>query len=149
MVSATIDIIATKFFNYPIPGTTEIIEDLNIPIVFMGMAYVQLTSGHLAGPVFEKQFSKNVNKAIKIISCLLGISVCGLIAWQGLLLLIEMIAGQLSKTGTVQFVLWPFALGSFLGFALVTISFILSIVRLIAAPDKKNISENKEEIPIT
>ena len=35
MILLTIDIITTKFFNMPIPGVTEIVEDLNIPLVFM------------------------------------------------------------------------------------------------------------------
>lgn len=145
MVLATLDIITTKFFNHPIPGTTEIIEDLNIPLVFLGMAYVQLTSGHIAGPVFEKRFSKSVNNAIKIAGCVLGILGCGFVAWRTLILLQTMILTQETKIGAVEFVLWPFALIILWSFVLQVIAFIPSIVRILtqSEPSSSEVQEEK------
>ena len=132
MTIATIDIIATKFFNSPIPSTAEFIENLNILLVFMGMAFVQLERGHIVGPVFEKRFPKAVNKAIALAGYIMGILVCGLVSWGALVLTQDMIAVGHTKKSLIDFPLWPFALCLFVSFAMLAIAYVLSIVRTLA-----------------
>ena len=129
MLLVTVDIITTKFFHYSVPSATEFVEDLNIPMVFIGMAYVQLTRGHIAGPVFEKVFPGGVNRAIALAGHFSGLFICGLISWRLLPVFQEMWVKGVAKAGVIQFPLWPFALGAFIGFVLLTVAYILSIVR--------------------
>jgi TRAP-type C4-dicarboxylate transport system permease small subunit len=136
MILLTIDIITTKFFNMPIPGVTEIVEDLNIPLVFMAMAYVQLERGHISGPIFEKSFSATINRYIKIGGYFLGILITSFIAWRSISLFLEMLAVGEVKSGAIHFPLWPFALSSALSFILFAIALALSIVRIIVIPEQ-------------
>ncbi|MFX0200946.1 MAG: TRAP transporter small permease subunit [Candidatus Hodarchaeota archaeon] len=145
MVLLTIDIITTKFFNMPIPGVTEIVEDLNIPLVFMAMAYVQLERGHIAGPIFENRFSATINNYIKIGGYFLGILITSFVAWRSISLLKEMLAVGEVKSGAIHFPLWPFALSSALSFVLFALTLALSIVRLLAFPEQYGQSDCEDE----
>ena len=136
MTLATVDIITTKFFSRPIPSAGEFIEDFNIPLVFMGMAYVQLHRGHISGALFENTFSKRVNKIVKIGGYVLGIVVSGFVSWRAVPLFLHWLDTGIFKLGAVPFPMWPFALVTVLGFALLAIAFILSIVRLVALPEE-------------
>lgn len=132
MLLATVDIITTKFFNTPIPSTAEFIEDFNIPLVYLGMAFVQLKRGHISGPVFENKFSAAVNKGIKIAGCVIGVLVCGVISWRTVPIVQDMLAKGTVKLGIVSFPLWPFSMITLISFLLLGIAYVLSIVRLVA-----------------
>ena len=146
MILATVDIITTKFFSRPIPSASEFIEDFNIPLVFMGMAYVQLHGGHVAGALFENRFSKGVSKAIKVGGCVLGVIVSGFVSWRAVPLFLHWLESGIFKSGAIPFPMWPFALVTVIGFALLAMAFILSIVRVIALPEEgQNEIEAKTE----
>lgn len=147
MTLATVDIITTKFFSRPIPSAGELIEDFNIPLVFFGMAYVQLHGGHVAGALFENRFSKGVNKAIKVGGCVLGVIVSGFVGWRAVPLFLHWLESGIFKSGAISFPMWPFALVTVIGFALLALAFILSIVRIIASPEESR-SETEAEIEI-
>ena len=137
MAIATIDVITTKFFNCPIPSTSEFIEDLNIPLVYMGMAYVQLTKGHIVGSVFENKLSQATNRAIAIAGYIIGILVCGLLSWGGVVLIQEMLEIGLSKNSIIDFPIWPFALSLIISFVLMVLAYVLSIVRAVTGSDNR------------
>jgi TRAP-type C4-dicarboxylate transport system permease small subunit len=141
MTIATIDVITTKFFNRPIPSTYEFIETLNIPLVFMAMAYVQLERGHIAGALFEKKLSKTVNKAIAVAGYMVGILVCGAISWGAARLMQDMIATKQTKLTALDFPTWPFALIIILSFALLAVAYIVSIVRALAKSESSEVKD--------
>jgi TRAP-type C4-dicarboxylate transport system permease small subunit len=128
-VSATVDVIMTKFFNLPIPGTTEMIEDLNIVLVFMALGYVQISRGHMTGGIINEHLSKGVNKVINLICYVMAFIIAGLICWRSIPLLFTFIENNTEKIGLFNYPLWPFALVTFIGFALLTIAYVLSFIR--------------------
>jgi len=149
MLWATIDAITTKFFNFPIPGTAEFIEDMNIPMVFLGIAFVTMEQGHISGPVFEQKFSQRVNRWIRFAGYFLGFLFCALVAWRQIPLVDRYFTTQLSKGGKVDFVIWPFALSILIGFILAAVSFIFVMVRVLAGKEEvpgKDKTQNAEKI---
>jgi len=136
MILATADIISTKFFSHPIPSTAELIEDLDIPLVFMGMAYVQMTRGHMAGPVFEKKFPPGVNRAIVLIGNILGFVVSVLISWKTFPIFHDAVSLSKVSSGTIPYSLWPFSFLTLLGFGLLALAFIVSSIRILLNPER-------------
>ena len=118
-----------------IPGSTEIVQYLHIPVVFLAAAFVTLDRGHTNIDLLSSKFPKVVQKTCKIFGYLVGIAVCSLISWRGFIQMGKFIArhkmSSVSGSG-FRFPLWPFALVLAIGFILLVISFIWAIVREIS-----------------
>ena len=136
-----------------IPASTEIVQYLHIPVVFLAAAYVTLERGHTNIDLVSSKLPGLVQKIVRIIGNLIGIGVCGLIAWRGFVQMGKFIARhKMSSVSGVGFPLWPFALILSVGFVLLALSFIWAIVREItgyqppapAGPDAPEIEEGGE-----
>ena len=46
------DVVGTKFFNWPVPGTLEITESTMVLIVFGALAFTQSQRGHIRVEIF-------------------------------------------------------------------------------------------------
>ena len=132
----TLDIIGTKFFSMPIPGTLNYIEELNVALVFLALGYVTVERGHITILVIENKISRGFRNALYglgyILSFLLGV----FLSWRSFILLETYIVESQLKSGIFQFPLWPFALTMFLGFTFMTIGFILVFIRMITGLQK-------------
>lgn len=113
-----------------IPASTEIVQYLHIPVVFLAAAFVTLDRGHTNIDLLSSKFPKLVQKICKIFGHLVGIAVCGLISWRGFIQMGKFIARhKMSSVSGIGFPLWPFALILGVGFILLAISFLWAIVR--------------------
>ena len=132
-----------------IPASTEIIQYLHIPVVFLAAAYVTVERGHTTIDLLSSKFPAVVQKICNIIGYLLAIGVCSLIAWRGWIQMGKFIARhKMSSVSGVGFPLWPFALIMVIGFVLLTISFVWAIVREVVGYKPAPPAEpGKEEAP--
>jgi TRAP-type C4-dicarboxylate transport system permease small subunit len=132
MLLAVTDIVTSKFFSLPIPGTAEIIEEANVFVICMAVAYVQLSRGHISVNVFAKCLSSRTNHALNLAGYILGMLASGLVSWRAVVLTQTMIELSSTKAGLVKFVLWPFPLAIVVGFTLLTLAFLITFVKGIA-----------------
>lgn len=113
-----------------IPASTEIVQYLHIPVVFMAVSYVTVERGHTKIDLLSAKFPPMMQKICNIIGYLLAMGVCTLIAWRGWVRMGKFITRHtMSAVSGVGFPLWPFALILVIGFVLLTISFLWAIVR--------------------
>ncbi len=113
-----------------IPASTEIIQYLHIPVVYLAAAFVTLDRGHTRIDLLSVKLPKAVQKFFIILGDLLGIGVCGVIIWRGFVQMGRFIARhRMSSVSGVGFPLWPFALILGIGYILLLLSLILHIVR--------------------
>lgn len=113
-----------------IPASTELIQYLHIPVVFLAAAFVTLDRGHTKVDLVSAKFPKAVQKIVGVFAHLVGIAVCGLCAQRGLVQMGKFIARhKMSSVSGVGFPLWPFALIMSVGFILLALSFIWAIIR--------------------
>ena len=113
-----------------IPASTEIIQYLHIPVVYLAAAYVTLDRGHTRIDLLSAKFPKIVQKCCTVIGDILGLGVCGLIAWRGFIQMGKFIARhKMSSVSGVGFALWPFALIMSVGYILLALSLIFHIIR--------------------
>lgn len=119
-----------------IPASTEIIQYLHIPVVFLAAAFVTLDRGHTRIDLLSAHFPKVVQNICTTIGHLCGCAICTLISWRAFVQMGKFITRhKMSSVSGVGFPLWPFALMTAVGFALLAISFLWSIIRQYARPE--------------
>lgn len=132
MAIAVIDVIGSKFFNRGILGTGEMIEELNIILVFMAVAYVQLDRGHIRIAIIENVLAPWANHILVMFGNLMGIFIFAFMSWRTLVLLKKHILIQVTKEGAIHFLLWPFSLAMFMGLVLLTIVYVAVFIKGLA-----------------
>lgn len=131
MFVAFFNVLGEKIFHKGIPASTEIIQYLHIPVVFLGCAYVTLDTGHTKIDLLSSKLPAGVQKVINTIGNLLAAFISGFVGYRGLIQMGKFIKTHAkSSTTGVGFSKWPFALIFSVGFFLLAFSFLWAIVRL-------------------
>lgn len=113
-----------------IPASTEIIQYLHIPVVFLAAAFVTLDGGHTRIDLLCVKLPKIVQKIFVIIGHLCCIAISSLISYRGFIQMGKFISRhRMSSVSGVGFPLWPFALIMSVGFILLALSSVWAIVR--------------------
>jgi len=133
MIISVADVIGAKFFGLGIPSAIELVEQLNVPLVFGAIAFVAIERGHIRIDTFDAHMSTAVNNLLKILSRIVEMAICGFLSWRSLILVQDMIEKFARSTGSIMFPLLPFGLSVLIGFILLTIAAILGIGREIIA----------------
>ena len=129
LLVSIVDVIGSKFFNYGIPSAIELVEQLNVPLVFGAVAFVAIERGHIRIDSLDATWSSSVNFLLKIFSRIIEMAVCGFLSWRSLMLVQDMIEKYARSTGSIMFPLLPFGLSVLIGFILLTVAAILGIGR--------------------
>ena len=125
------DAISAKLFDAPVPSAAEFVTEMNVILVFGGVAFVVLERGHIRIDAFDPHLSKLTNYILRLVSHILAILVCGFMSWRTFFLVQEMMETKICNAGLVQFPFWPFAAAVFLGFIFFTIAYTLALCRTI------------------
>jgi TRAP-type C4-dicarboxylate transport system permease small subunit len=144
MLVAFFNVLGEKILHKGIPASTEIIQYLHIPVVFLACGYVTLDTGHTKIDLLSKHFPKWLQLACTTIGYLLGAFISGFVGYRGLVQMNKFISthAKSSTTGT-GFAKWPFALIFAIGFFLLAFSFLWAIVRLYAKKPETTEEEGK------
>lgn len=127
---ASTDVFASKLFRSGIANATELITYLNIPVVFLSIAYVQLDRGHTYIDLFFLHFPKIIQKIIRTIGNLLGITISLFIGWRAIILTLNKMSNGTKGSGAASsFSIWPFVSIIAIGFILLALAFVWSIVK--------------------
>lgn len=101
------DITLRTFFNRPIAATIELEQFMLIWVVFLGLAWAGIEKAHVSIDLLHRNFPEWTKPVVDCFTCILGIAVFFLIAWQTLLFSISsMHAGELG--GETGLPIWPF-----------------------------------------
>jgi TRAP-type C4-dicarboxylate transport system permease small subunit len=133
MLVAFFNVLGEKILHHGVPGSTEIVEYLHVPVVFLSAAYVTLDRGQTAIDLLYQHFPKALQKIASTFSYLLGAAISGFVSYRGFVQMGKHINTHAkSAVSGFGFVLWPFSLVFSIGFAMIAITFLWSIVRLYA-----------------
>lgn len=133
MVIAVVDVAGHSIFRFAIPMGTEFIEELNVLLVFLAIAYVARERGHIRITVLESFMPAVVSRALKLAGYVLGILVFSFTSYAALIYTMYGISVPLEKFGVWDFVRWPFILTVFIGCSLLVIMYMVLVAREIAA----------------
>lgn len=130
MFVAFFNVLGEKILHRGIPASTEIIQYLHIPVVFLASAYVTVDTGHTKIDLISSHFPVVLQKFFTTLGYLIGTFICSFVGIRGIVQMNKFIATHAkSSTNGIGFAKWPFALIFSLGFFLLAISFLWSIVR--------------------
>ncbi len=143
MFVAFFNVLGEKIFHKGIPASTEIIQYLHIPVVFLACAYVTLDTGHTKIDLISSKFPQAVQTVCAVIGNVLAFGVCSFVGYRGLVQMGKFISTHAkSSTTGVGFAKWPFALIFSVGFFLLALSFVWATVRLFVEKKRnKEVSE--------
>ncbi len=113
-----------------IPSSTEIVEYLHVPMVFLAAAFTTLDRGHTRIDLVCGHFPAVVQKILIALGNLMGAGICGFISYRSYLQTAKfLLRNKMSSTSGFAFPLWPFVLIMAIGFTLLAFSFLWAIAR--------------------
>ncbi len=85
MLLVVCDVGGRYFFNKPIHGTLEMTTFIMVGLVYFTLAYTQSIKAHIMIDIFLLRASRRARLLFELITCLLGMALFVLIAWQGVM----------------------------------------------------------------
>ena len=147
-VLSTFDVAASKIFKHGITNATDIVTYLNIPVVFLSTAFVQLERGHTHIDLIYTHFPKSVQKLIHTVGNLLGLIVSIFIGYRAVLLTATKFSSvEKSSSAASAFIVWPFSALIALGFFLLAAAFLWSLIREYVLPPRTFFYPEPENAP--
>ena len=132
------DVVASKIFGHGITNAVDIVTYLNIPVVFLTAAYVQLERGHTHIDLIYTHFPMWGQKLIHTVGNILGVGVSAFIGYRAVLSTVQKLQiVEKSSAAATAFVTWPFAAIIALGFLLMAVAFLWSLVREFVMPPRE------------
>lgn len=145
MLVAFFNVLGEKIFHKGIPASTEIVQYLHIPVVFLACAFVTVDTGHTKIDLLSSHFPRWLQQLFITIGNLCGTFICGFVGARGIVQMQKFMATHAkSSTTGVGFSKWPFALIFSIGFFLLAFSFLWSIVRQYAKKPAEPETTEKE-----
>lgn len=137
-VLCTANVFTTKLFKFGILNATDLVTYLNIPVVFLAIAFIQVERGHTNIDLLLDKFPKLIQQIIMFLSYLLGCAVCAFIGWREVTLTAEKFA-NLAKASQARtsFVVWPFAAIVAIGFITLAIAMLWCALREFVIPKEE------------
>jgi TRAP-type C4-dicarboxylate transport system permease small subunit len=135
MLVAFFNVLGEKLFHAGIPLSTQLIQYLHVPVVFLSAAYVTVDRGHVRIDLLSSHFPKLVQNICDVLGGVLGALICGFVGYRGLAQTVKyFLTHKMSGTSLVSFPLWPvmaiFTFGAFL----LAFSFLWVLIRKKISP---------------
>ena len=89
MLLTTGDVLCRDLFNHPIAGAVELSEYLLSIFILLGLAYAQQAKSHVGVSLFTSRLSGKAQSLLAILTTLIGLFICMVLAWQGLVVALE------------------------------------------------------------
>lgn len=135
MVVAFFNVLGEKIFHHGIPGSTEIITYLHVPVVFLAAAYVTLDAGHTKIDLLSKHLPKAVQTFLAVLGNVIATAICFYVGARGVVRVSDMLKHHTRSAVTgFGFPIWPFGIIFSFGFMILALTFLWSIVRIFKAP---------------
>jgi TRAP-type C4-dicarboxylate transport system permease small subunit len=128
MFLSVADVVGRYFFLRPVEGTAELVGILLVVASSLGLGYCQLIKGNVRISVITDHFSPRGQSIMYIFAYIICIAASVIICWQGSLMMQEFMFKQLGGvTSILAIPFWPFMLVMILGFAWVTVIFLIDL----------------------
>jgi TRAP-type C4-dicarboxylate transport system permease small subunit len=102
------DVLSRGLFNRPVPGTAEMVANTLVGLLFLQLPFAVLSNSMIRATVVYDAVGNRGRLAIETVTCLLGIGICGAIAyggWGPMLAAIEI--GAYEGEGALRVPIWP------------------------------------------
>lgn len=131
MLLIVADVTGRYFFNRPVQGTMELTIFIMVGMVFLTIGYTQGIKAHIKIEILAERMSFRMRKVFELVTCVLGLGIYGLIAWQGVMLALDSWKYHEYTDGLIPFPTLPAKLTVPIGSILLCLRFILDIVNIL------------------
>ena len=107
MLIGVADVVGTKFFDWPVPGTLEFTESTMVLVVFGALAYAQDRRAHIRVELLYGHVGPAGQSFMEAVTHIVAFTFFALVAWQGLSELVYSWELKEATMGTVRFPLYP------------------------------------------
>jgi TRAP-type C4-dicarboxylate transport system permease small subunit len=107
MFLVTTDVIMRNVFNKPLVGVFEIVSMLLVGIIAFGFAYVQGENEHIVVEIATNSLPQVYKDILDFLSCLIGLVVVSIIAWNSLGSLQTSFLSKEFTMGLIRLPIWP------------------------------------------
>lgn len=107
MLLGVADVVGTKFFGYPIPGTLEVTESTMVLIVFGALAYTQSRRAHIRVEIVYNSAGPRAQSLMDALTHFVALIYFGLLAWLGVHELLYSWEIREATMGAIRFPLYP------------------------------------------
>ena len=128
MLIGVADVVGTKFFDWPVPGTLEFTESTMVLVVFGALAYAQERRAHIRVELLYGHVGPRGQSFMEAVTHIVAFIFFVLVAWQGLSELSYSWELKEATMGTVRFPLYPARFFLVLGVVLLLVRLALDIV---------------------
>jgi TRAP-type C4-dicarboxylate transport system permease small subunit len=128
MLIGVADVVGTKFFDWPVPGTLEFTESTMVLVVFGALAYAQERRAHIRVELLYALVGPRGQSFMEAVTHIVAFIFFVLVAWQGLSELSYSWELKEATMGTVRFPLYPARFFLVLGVVLLLVRLALDIV---------------------
>jgi len=129
MLIGAADVIFSKLFNSPVPGSFEATEALMVVSAFMAIGYNQYKRGHIAVTLFTSRLKRTPAGIFRLISHFMAFAFFFLLAWQGWLYGLHSLEVLEYESGLISFPVYPAKLLAALGASLAALQCVADFVR--------------------
>jgi TRAP-type C4-dicarboxylate transport system permease small subunit len=128
MLIGVADVVGTKFFDWPVPGTLEFTESTMVLVVFGALAYAQERRAHIRVELLYSHVGPRGQSFMEAVTHIIAFMFFLLVAWQGLSELVYSWELKEATMGTVRFPLYPARFFLLVGVGLLLVRLALDIV---------------------
>jgi TRAP-type C4-dicarboxylate transport system permease small subunit len=139
MLVGAVDVVATQFFNRPVPGAFEITETMMVACIFFGLAMAQERRQHIRVELVTQTLPSAAQTALDAVADIASSCFFLLIAWYGVNEALKSVMILEFTSGIVSFPVWPSKLALALGSVLMVAQCLLD-----AASSIRRIARSRE-----
>jgi TRAP-type mannitol/chloroaromatic compound transport system permease small subunit len=119
-----LEIFARRLFNSPTSWTLDVQELIQVGVALAGSSYCLMKEGHVNMNLFLEMTNRKTKEIMITANSLVGAIACGVMAW------IDWLPAESSfltgeRTESAEILIWPAKLMISVGFALLTIQFVI------------------------
>lgn len=133
------DVVGTKFFDWPVPGTLEVTESTMVLIVFGALAFAQINRAHIRVEIFYNLGGPRARAWMDALTHLVALVYFALVCWLGVNEALYSWDLKEATMGTIRFPLFParflLALGTFLLVVQLALDVISDVARALRGGD--------------
>lgn len=142
--------LSRKVFNAPITGTLEITEATMVIAILMPMAYTQMRGGHIRVTLLTKHLSPRWQRHLYTFTLAVGFVFCAWATYASFNFFLRSYAVDEHAWGTVSFPIYPSKGAVALGLLLLTIQFLLQVIRVgVFGIEDEEFADHGEEADMT
>jgi TRAP-type C4-dicarboxylate transport system permease small subunit len=134
MVLNTVDVVATKWFGWSIPGALDITEELMVYITILPIAYLAVERGHINITIVQDRVSTGANHVLRITGYSIGLVVMAFMTWRVFTRFTYALNAMELKKG-LDLPIWPANLVVVLGFGFLALLYLLLLIRTLKSRD--------------